>query len=122
MIVFSLPKEEKTSLEKIQQLNTIDRIRNHHSKSENVFQYRTLSRSVRHCQTRSLSSSFDAVSLYHTVSRAEKHYFTASYESVMILTILHHIHVVLGLGFVSLIWGTGGVRAWVYLPPHNIRA
>ena len=34
---------------------------------------------------------FDGVSPYHTVSHAEKRYFTTSYESVLILTILHHI-------------------------------
>ena len=67
------------------------RSRYHHTKSDAVFQYGTLSRNVRHCQTQSSSNSFDAVSLYHTVSHARKRYFTASYESVLILTILHYI-------------------------------
>ena len=71
--------------------NTIGRIRYHRAKSDTVFQHRTLLRNVRHCQIQSSSNSFDAVSLYHTVSRAGKCYFTASYESVLILTILHHI-------------------------------
>ena len=91
MVVFSLLKEEKISLEKIQQSNTIDRIRNHDAKSDTVFQHGTLSRNVRHCQMRSLSNSFDAVSLYHTVFLNGKRYFTVSYESVLILTILDHI-------------------------------
>ena len=88
---FSLLKEEKISLEKIQQPNTIDRIRNHDAKSDTLFQRGTLSRNVRHCQPRSLSNLFDAVSFYHTVFRTGKCCFTVSYESVLILTILHHI-------------------------------
>ena len=63
MVVFSLLKGEKISLEKIQQSNTIDRIRYHRAKSDTVFQRGTLLRNVRHSQTRSLSNLFDAVSL-----------------------------------------------------------
>ena len=38
MVVFSLLKEEEISLERIQQSNIIDRIRNHRAKSDTVFQ------------------------------------------------------------------------------------
>ena len=78
-------------LEFLTQRNTLGRIRYHRAKLDTIFQRRTLSRNVRHCQTQTSSNSFDAVSLYHTVSLAEKRYFTASYESVLVLTILHHI-------------------------------
>ena len=90
MVVFVFAKGRKNSLEKIQQSNTIDRIRSHRTKSDTVFQHGTLSQNMRHCQTRSSSNSFDAVSLYDTMSRTGKCYFTESYESVLILTILHH--------------------------------
>ena len=63
MVVFSLLKEEKISLEKIQQSITIDRIRYHCIKSDTVFQHGTLSQNVRHDQTQSSSNSFDAVSI-----------------------------------------------------------
>ena len=83
-------KEEKISLKKIQQSDTIYRIRNR-AKSNTVFQRGTLSRNVRHCHTGSSSDLFDTVSLWHTVSCTGKCYFAASYGSVLILTILHHI-------------------------------
>ena len=61
------------------------------AESDTVFQHRTLSRTVRHCQTRGSSISFDTVSPYHTVSCAGKLYHTVFYESVLIFTILNHI-------------------------------
>ena len=100
----------------MQQSNTIDRIENHRAKSDTIFQHRTLPRNVRHCQTRSSSNLFDAVSLYHTVSRAGKRYFSASYESVLILTILHHL-VLEGVKFRMLVAGHGLqviIESWLH--------
>ena len=59
---------------------------------------------------------FDAVSLYHTVSRAGKRYFSASYESVLILTILHHL-VLEGVKFRMLVAGHGLqviIESWLH--------
>ena len=68
--LFFFAKGRKNSSEKIQQSNTKDRIRSHHSKSDTVFKRGTLSQNVGHCQTGSSSDSFYPVSLYHTVPRA----------------------------------------------------
>ena len=43
-------------LEFLTQRNTIGRIRYHRAKSDPIFQRRTLSRNVRHCQTRTSSN------------------------------------------------------------------
>ena len=78
-------------LEFLRRRKTIGRVRYRGARSDTVFQRRTLSRNVRHCEIRSSSNSFDTVSLYHTVPRAGKRYFTGCYESVLIITILHYI-------------------------------
>ena len=46
---------------------------------------------MKHCQTRGSSNSFHTFSLYHIVSCTGKCYLTVTSESVLILTILHHI-------------------------------
>ena len=74
------------------QEKTLDKIKRNCAQSYTIFQGGTLSQEVRHCQRRGSSNSFDTVSLYHTVSLyAGKPYLTVTYESVLILTILHHI-------------------------------
>ena len=82
-LLFALLKEEKNSSEKIRQSNTIDTI-SYHRKTSVEYCCDTVKQEVHQIR-------FYTVLLYHTVSRAGVCYLTMTYESVLILTILHHI-------------------------------
>ena len=85
IVLLLFAKGRKNSLEKIQQSNTIGIIKYHRAKSDTVFQRGTLSQNV------SDTVKQEVHQICWTLSRAGKRYLIAFYESVLILTILHHI-------------------------------
>ena len=115
MVVFFFAMRRKSS----KAIKYVDTIRYHHAKSDTVFQCRTLSWKVRHCQTRGSSNSFHSFSLYHIVSCAGKRYLTVTYESVLIVTILHHI--VFACDILSNITESLGGKANFYVASESIK-